>query len=318
MTISSPSDCEETTPSDVDIVLIHGLNGHAFNTYGDVDVDDFRSYWPRHLPQDFQSARIWTFGYDADILSATARHSIDERGTTGNPFNSRADGRGRGQSLVRRSLSTTTRSTAQATREASKCWRCEFQLPSLSTDSFAIESIHDLAEKILRHIDAPSSPAVSPASNLDGLQQKSWGYQQASRPLLFICHSIGGIVAQQALHLAHSRLQSGVADRTLGIIMLDDPICPNISDMSPPRASERAGSVTATLWDEDALSLAHASSRLFQYIGWKYRVVRICRDGHSTCAGKVSGFPTCLSALTSPRRPTVSALGKEWPMQAKH
>ena len=51
----------------VDIILIHGLFGHAYRTWyqGDQKV-----FWPEKLlSDDFPRARIMTFGYDADVTN---------------------------------------------------------------------------------------------------------------------------------------------------------------------------------------------------------------------------------------------------------
>ncbi|SPO02492.1 uncharacterized protein DNG_05165 [Cephalotrichum gorgonifer] len=95
------------------IIFVHGLRGHSQRTWGD-DVDDgqvsassskpslrglFRSrqketsdhkrrshpYWPLELlPTDVPDARIWTYGYDADVIEgvfgANNQNSISQHG----------------------------------------------------------------------------------------------------------------------------------------------------------------------------------------------------------------------------------------------
>jgi hypothetical protein len=51
----------------VDIVLVHGLVGNAYNTWL-YEHGNKKIYWPSALlPKDFPDARILAFGYDADI-----------------------------------------------------------------------------------------------------------------------------------------------------------------------------------------------------------------------------------------------------------
>ncbi|KAH8429488.1 esterase/lipase family protein [Aspergillus melleus] len=55
----------------VDIVFIHGLGGHRENTWTKYNV-----FWPqRILPEDVPKARIWSWGYDADLLHFWNKHS---------------------------------------------------------------------------------------------------------------------------------------------------------------------------------------------------------------------------------------------------
>jgi hypothetical protein len=51
----------------VDIVFIHGLTGNAFNTW---NHQRNGVHWPsKLLGKDIPEARIFTFGYDADVAS---------------------------------------------------------------------------------------------------------------------------------------------------------------------------------------------------------------------------------------------------------
>lgn len=50
----------------VDVILVHGLTGNRENTWTDKNSGVF---WPEKLlPDDLPKARIFTYGYDADIL----------------------------------------------------------------------------------------------------------------------------------------------------------------------------------------------------------------------------------------------------------
>jgi pimeloyl-ACP methyl ester carboxylesterase len=66
----------DPTDAVVDIVLIHGLNGHREKTWTDDQV-----FWPKDLlPADIPKARILAFGYDAIIVhfwSQASQNRID-------------------------------------------------------------------------------------------------------------------------------------------------------------------------------------------------------------------------------------------------
>lgn len=73
------------TPSfhQVDIVFLHGLTGSADKTFL---LDETGIYWPVHLlTHDIPSARILTFGYDADVthfMGAVGKHTIEDHATS--------------------------------------------------------------------------------------------------------------------------------------------------------------------------------------------------------------------------------------------
>lgn len=57
----------EDTEAIVDIVLIHGLTGHPYNTWYE---DSRQVFWPEeYLSNDFPQARIMTFGYGAEVMA---------------------------------------------------------------------------------------------------------------------------------------------------------------------------------------------------------------------------------------------------------
>jgi len=66
----------------IDIVAVHGLNGHRETTWTD---EKSRTLWLRDLlPHRFPNARILTFGYDADTLklSEVSHLSLNDHGTS--------------------------------------------------------------------------------------------------------------------------------------------------------------------------------------------------------------------------------------------
>jgi hypothetical protein len=62
----------------VDIVFVHGLTGDSFNTWYD---EKARIYWPRDLLRsDLADARIFSYGYDADVTSFWGQTSKNRLG----------------------------------------------------------------------------------------------------------------------------------------------------------------------------------------------------------------------------------------------
>ena len=61
----------KATPANVDIVFVHGLNGHPENTW---KSDKSKTFWPLQLLPPIleeQKSRILVYGYDADVTSFT-------------------------------------------------------------------------------------------------------------------------------------------------------------------------------------------------------------------------------------------------------
>ncbi|KAL2067296.1 hypothetical protein VTL71DRAFT_1720 [Oculimacula yallundae] len=50
---------------DLDIVFVHGLTGNRITTW----THKNKTFWPKELANDITTARIMTFGYDADVLA---------------------------------------------------------------------------------------------------------------------------------------------------------------------------------------------------------------------------------------------------------
>lgn len=68
--VHSPPDAQ------VDIVFVHGLNGHPYNTWATKDT-----YWPVDLlpsALEDQKCRILTYGYDANVSAFTDGVSKDK------------------------------------------------------------------------------------------------------------------------------------------------------------------------------------------------------------------------------------------------
>ncbi|KAL8893266.1 MAG: hypothetical protein Q9192_005438 [Flavoplaca navasiana] len=71
--------------STVDIVFVHGINGHPFGTW---TSDNSRTFWPAELLPPFieeVKARVLTYGYDADTVDSTfTRDDHPKSGLPGN------------------------------------------------------------------------------------------------------------------------------------------------------------------------------------------------------------------------------------------
>jgi hypothetical protein len=53
---------------------MHGLNGHAFNTWASGEMMWLRNFLPGHFPQ----ARIMTYGYDSNVRNSDVVSGISE------------------------------------------------------------------------------------------------------------------------------------------------------------------------------------------------------------------------------------------------
>jgi hypothetical protein len=70
----------------VNVVLIHGLFGHPWKTWADEAAKNpEKSFWPKTLlPEAIPNARIYSFGYDADVgkfMSAAGLNTVFQHGT---------------------------------------------------------------------------------------------------------------------------------------------------------------------------------------------------------------------------------------------
>ncbi|KAK3987538.1 hypothetical protein QBC44DRAFT_294981 [Cladorrhinum sp. PSN332] len=127
----------------VDIVAVHGLNGHPIKTWKEDNVIWFAKFLPSSLPE--LDLRISSFGYNSRVLG--------------------------GGSVFR---------------------------------------VRDFATQLLASLHGKRSE-----SNTERV------------PLIFICHSLGGIVFKKMLTIAHERqsLYSSIADSTKGVAFFGTPHC---------------------------------------------------------------------------------------------
>ncbi|KAK3383208.1 hypothetical protein B0T24DRAFT_673110 [Lasiosphaeria ovina] len=67
------------TPN-IDIVLVHGVNGHPVKTWKDADSN---TLWPKHwLPKVFPQGRVFSFGYNADMYRNNSAAGIRDNART--------------------------------------------------------------------------------------------------------------------------------------------------------------------------------------------------------------------------------------------
>lgn len=66
----------DTESFEVDVVAIHGLNGHAYGTWTHEITE---SLWLRDLlPEDLPGARIYTYSYPSHVLFSTSKATISD------------------------------------------------------------------------------------------------------------------------------------------------------------------------------------------------------------------------------------------------
>lgn len=123
----------------VDIVAIHGLGGHAYNTWTDREKLWLRDFLPSQIP----NARIMSYGYNSAVAF-----------------------------------------------------------------SKSVAGIEEFAEDLLNRLDNERATA-----------------EERARPIIFICHSLGGILVKKALILAHERssFYSALLQRIWGLVFMGTP-----------------------------------------------------------------------------------------------
>lgn len=134
------SGVDEASPRTVDVVIVHGLNGHPITSWSNPVT---KAFWPKDfLPLDIPEARVMTYGYNADAAFGNTTADI-------------------------------------------------------------VDHAKDL---------------------LGSLVDKREEEDEQRRPIVFIAHSLGGIVVKQALLSARIESQySSINENTAGIIFFGTP-----------------------------------------------------------------------------------------------
>ncbi|KAA8915033.1 hypothetical protein FN846DRAFT_4182 [Sphaerosporella brunnea] len=132
----------------VDIVAVHGLNGHRINTWRCSDLGNGTSWLNNKemLPSRIPKARIMTFGYGAGDTSEV--------------------------------------------QVISRVRELALEL---------LQSLHEKREDQVRTVDTTSRPDPSWRSAF----AHTWKLQKSTVPLIFICHSLGGLVVKELLCIAN-------------------------------------------------------------------------------------------------------------------
>ncbi|TGO57714.1 hypothetical protein BOTNAR_0196g00150 [Botryotinia narcissicola] len=70
------------SPYRIDIVALHGIKGDAFKTWTEKNEDGVKNLWLRdQLPNELPGARIFSFGYDANVLFSRGTGTIEDFAT---------------------------------------------------------------------------------------------------------------------------------------------------------------------------------------------------------------------------------------------
>ncbi|KAM0177136.1 hypothetical protein ACHAPF_004492 [Botrytis cinerea] len=70
------------SPYRIDIVALHGIKGDAFRTWTEKNEDGVKNMWLRdQLPNELPGARIFSFGYDANVLFSRGTGTIEDFAT---------------------------------------------------------------------------------------------------------------------------------------------------------------------------------------------------------------------------------------------
>ena len=158
--------------SEVDIVFVHGINGHPYGTW---TSENEKTFWPAQLLPPFveeAKARVLVYGYDADTVSST-----EEVAHSDTPFDR---------------------------DRPPKCLR--------PRQGLGQDRIHNHAEQLVATLCADRGPRHA-----------------TDHPIVFVAHSLGGIVVKRALiHSSgkkgeHTEHLQSIALSTYGILFLGTP-----------------------------------------------------------------------------------------------
>ncbi|KAK6614958.1 hypothetical protein H4I95_00110 [Botrytis cinerea] len=70
------------SPYRIDIVALHGIKGDAFRTWTEKNEDGVKNMWLRdQLPNELPGARVFSFGYDANVLFSRGTGTIEDFAT---------------------------------------------------------------------------------------------------------------------------------------------------------------------------------------------------------------------------------------------
>ena len=150
----------------VDVVFVHGLDGHPYRTWA---TD--KNFWPKHLLPPIlkqEEARILVYGYNANVTPVADSVSEQKRHHSNHC-----------------KLSKIYDGSAKDARDGIPCPRCEMveardELRALNLQSK--DKIHNHAEALLAYLCANRA------------RQNA-----TERPIIFVTHSLGGLIVKRAL-----------------------------------------------------------------------------------------------------------------------
>ena len=199
---------EVTSPDDplVDVVFVHGLNGHPYNTWA---TSKPSTYWPSDLlPSALQDqrCRILTYGYDANVTAFTDGTSKDRIHNHAEHLASRL--------VANRSVSLTR-------------WMWNRKLWALACCASRIRLVipHGVTLALHCFTAACSSMTLLEVTLANIIQLK----KALDRPIIFVCHSLGGLVVKRCLihskasRHSHTERTRSIYVSTYGVLFLGTP-----------------------------------------------------------------------------------------------
>ena len=189
----------------MDVVFVHGLDGHPYDTWAWVG-EAAKTFWPSQLLPPIlkeEEARILVYGYNADVTPPAA-----------DPVSSEEDK----QHSSHCKLSQNYDGLTTDFRNGTPCHGCEMAEASDNFRSLKLlslkskDKLHNHAERLLAELWAKRG------------QQKA-----TERPIIFVTHSLGGLIVKRAL-IASSAIRGiktnhlrSVYVSTYGILFLGTP-----------------------------------------------------------------------------------------------